>query len=218
MLFFTDWEIRDDGTLIARQYDNLSREFLVGGDIPDGYTWDALFGVKDKLDIVTLSRGESGLFANLQRETLALSGTYYVQLRATMGAVVKHTNVIRVYIPGSLSGDAAWPEVPTEFSQVEARIRDLNDHPPIPGSNGYWTIWDADTQKYAESVFPVGTEGPKGDTPVRGTDYWTEADQDKIVSDTLKLIKDSGIVIQDKAGAKSYRLIIESGILKLQEV
>ena len=27
---------------------------------------------------------------------------------------------------------------------------------------------------------PEGPQGPKGDTPVRGTDYWTEADKAEI--------------------------------------
>lgn len=218
MLFFTDWEIRNEGELIARQNDNLSRELLVVGEIPEGYVWDALFGIGGNLDIVTLEFGKGGLFASLTKETLAFSGTYTIQLRATDGNTVKHTNVVQVYVPASLSGDGTWPIVPTEFSQMEARIRDLNDHPPIPGSNGYWTIWDTDAQKYVESQFPVGSAGPKGDTPVRGVDYWTDADQKQIVSDTLKAVEDSGIVIRDNSTNKSYRFIIESGILKLQEV
>lgn len=31
----------------------------------------------------------------------------------------------------------------------------------------------------------VGLKGDKGDTPVKGTDYWTESDKSEIVSDTL---------------------------------
>lgn len=31
----------------------------------------------------------------------------------------------------------------------------------------------------------VGLKGDKGDTPVKGTDYWTEADKAEIVNDTL---------------------------------
>ena len=31
----------------------------------------------------------------------------------------------------------------------------------------------------------VGLKGDKGDTPVKGTDYWTEADKAEIVADTL---------------------------------
>ena len=31
----------------------------------------------------------------------------------------------------------------------------------------------------------VGLKGDKGDTPVKGTDYWTAADKAEIVADTL---------------------------------
>ena len=31
----------------------------------------------------------------------------------------------------------------------------------------------------------VGLKGDKGDTPVKGTDYWTESDKAEIVADTL---------------------------------
>ena len=99
-----------------------------------------------------------------------------LQLRGTQGEAVKHTNVISVYVPGSLSGDAKWPEVPSEFSQMEQRIRELNEHPSIPGENGFWLVWDADKHEYAESAFPLpplsvgppGPQGEKGDTGAQG--------------------------------------------------
>ena len=49
----------------------------------------------------------------------------------------------------------------------------LNQHPPIPGSKGYWLIWDTDKGAYVESELPlpdipVGPQGPKGDTGATG--------------------------------------------------
>ena len=38
MLIFSDWTIKNDGELIARQYDNLTRELLVTGDLPQGWS------------------------------------------------------------------------------------------------------------------------------------------------------------------------------------
>ena len=34
----------------------------------------------------------------------------------------------------------------------------------------------------------VGLKGDKGDTPVKGTDYWTAADKAEIVNDTLSAL------------------------------
>ena len=127
MLIFKDWDITNDGGLIARQYDNLSRELLVIGDIPDGYTWDLLVQAGKNLDIIRLNQGENSLSVMLTSEMLALAGYYVLQLRATQGEKVRHTNVLRVYVPESLSGDGHWPEVPSEFTQLEQRVRELSE-------------------------------------------------------------------------------------------
>lgn len=63
---------------------------------------------------------------------------------------------------------------------------------PTIGDNGNWYLGDTDTGKPSRGdtgdVGPVGPPGSKGDTgasgytPVRGTDYWTEADKAEIRS------------------------------------
>ena len=35
------------------------------------------------------------------------------------------------------------------------KIIDLNNHPPIPGDNGYWLLWDTDKGEYVESDLPL---------------------------------------------------------------
>ena len=51
-----------------------------------------------------------------------------------------------------------------------------------PGSQA--TVVNAGTSNAAQLEFGI----PKGDTPVRGVDYWTDADQRQIVSDTVAAI------------------------------
>lgn len=36
-----------------------------------------------------------------------------------------------------------------------AKVIDLNNHPPIPGDNGYWLLWDTDRGAYVESDLPL---------------------------------------------------------------
>lgn len=45
--------------------------------------------------------------------------------------------------------------LPTEFSEAEANIKELNAHPPVPGENGYWMLWDLDTHSYVQSQLVV---------------------------------------------------------------
>ena len=175
MIVFNNWTITVTG-LIARQYDNLSRRIDVEGNLPDGYTWQLLVQSGGNADIILLEATETGVGALLTADNLSKSGEYYIQLRGVLeadGVTRRHTNVVSAYIPESLTGIGTWPEVPTEFYKVEANILELYQHPPIPGSNGYWLVWDTDKDEYVESQLAlpevsVGPQGPKGDKGDKG--------------------------------------------------
>lgn len=166
MIVFNNWTLTVTG-LIARQYDNLSRRIDVEGGLPAGYTWQLLVQSGGNADTILLEATETGAGALLTADNLSRSGEYYIQLRGVLeadGVTRRHTNVVSAYIPESLTGLGTWPEVPTEFVQVEARILELYQHPPIPGSNGYWLVWDADKDEYVESqlALPDVSVGPPG--------------------------------------------------------
>ena len=167
MIVFNNWQISVAG-LIARQYDNLSRRIDVEGDLPAGYTWQLLVQSGGNADTILLEATEKGAGALLTADNLSKAGEYYIQLRGVLeadGVTRRHTNVVSAYIPESLTGLGTWPEVPTEFSQVEARILELYQHPPIPGSNGYWLVWDTDKDEYVESqlALPEAAAGGTSD-------------------------------------------------------
>ena len=169
MIHYEDWRLwADPGPAVARQYDNLTRRLEITGDLPEGWDWTLLVEAdREHLDLIALRPMEGGLGVDLTAEMLALSGYYTIQLRGNQGELARHTNQVRIFIPSSLSGDANWPELPSEFSQAEADIRALNAHPPIPGDGGYWLVWDLDGEKYVTSSLPlpdvsVGPPGPQG--------------------------------------------------------
>ena len=148
---------------IARQYDNLTRSITVTG-APDGWDWTLLVQASGKLDIIDLEPVEGGVGVTLTAQMLALSGFYTIQLRGTQGELVRHTNVLQVLVPKSLSGDATWPTVPSAVEQLLQQMEELNQHPPYPGDNGYWMVWDLDSGTYVESQLPLPpvAEGPPG--------------------------------------------------------
>ncbi|MGO5049551.1 hypothetical protein [Dysosmobacter sp. Sow4_B12] len=178
MIHFENWKIwqspQDAAT--ARQYDHLSRRIDVEGDLPGGYVWQLLVQCGPHADTVLLEPTEKGVGTLLTADNLSVPGEYYLQLRGVLaadGTEKRHTNIISVYIPESLTGLGTWPEVPTEFAQTEARILELYRHPPVPGSNGCWLVWDADRDEYVESQLSlpdvsVGPQGPKGDKGDKG--------------------------------------------------
>lgn len=61
-----------------------------------------------------------------------------------------------------------------QIAECEANIESII---PYIGDNGNWYLGETDTGK--------PSRGDKGDTPQKGTDYWTAADQQSIVDDVL---------------------------------
>lgn len=197
MIYFKDWEISHDGSILARQYDHLSRVLLVRGT-PQGYDWEVRVRKGDWYEVIPLSPMEGDVGCVLTEKHLALWGWYSLQLVGTLrtdGVTVQHSNVISVFVAESLT-DGEWPVSPSEFTRLESNVREMNGHPPIPGENGFWMLWELDSHSYKESAFPLpkgldgvngkdgtdgrngtdGKDGVDGKTPIRGVDYWTEDD------------------------------------------
>ena len=165
MIVFEDWKITGAGGGAVRQYDNLTRELRVEGDIPQGWEWDLLVQAGEYLDVIPLEPSGDGLAVTLTAEMLSLSGYYALQLRGTQGELVRHTNTVQVYVGPSLSGGGQWPQQPSAFLQAERTIRALYQHPPIPGDTGVWQLWDVEEERYVDSQLPLPevTEGPQGE-------------------------------------------------------
>lgn len=141
---FDDWYLDKPVGTIAQQYDHLSRSLLVAGNLPDGYIWHMLVQCGDNFNIVLMEPIEDTasavadfpeedgepekkpklIGAVLERGWVGESGKYSVQLRGVKGEVVRHTNLITIRIPKSMAGEAQWPEVPSEFTQIEHRVNE----------------------------------------------------------------------------------------------
>lgn len=151
-------------SIFARQYDHLSREIVVEGT-PSDWQFYMLVETSGHHDTILLSPVQNGIGVTLTREMLSFSGAYYIQLKGVKDEIERHTNVVQTYIPSSLSGEADWPDIPSEFEQIEQRIHELNTHPPYPGDGGFWMVWDVDRNEYFQSELPLPpiAEGPAGE-------------------------------------------------------
>ena len=186
ILLFSDWVLsKPQGGLLGYQYDNLTRELVVQGDLPEGWAWDILVSASGKGDTWPLALGDGEASITLTDDNLSVRGEYYLQLRGTNGDQVRHTNVITAYNSRSLSGAGQWPTLPTEWIQAEKDIKELNAHPPVPGSDGYWLLWDLSSHSYQESDLPVpvGPAGPPNVLEI-GTVETLPADQPATASIT----------------------------------
>jgi len=218
--FQKDWTIYADEQLIARQHDNLSRRLDVVGDLPAGWEWVMLAKVNGAMDIISLKPIEGGVGALLTAEQIPVSGHYALQLRGTKEDQIKHTNVIQLLVADSLSGAEQWPVIPSEFAQMEKRIADIGTHPPVPGENECWMLWNPDSGLYEESGFalPEGNSGPAGadgksayEYAVEGGYTGTEAEfVEKLAREvpvkTSQLANDSGFITKAVADLANYYL------------
>ena len=127
MIQFENWTISAPcGEVIARQYDNLSRTLTVMGDLPAGWDWSMLVESGGNLNIISLSPVDGGVGVTLTADMIPYAGYYRMQLRGTQGEAVRHTNILtQVYIPPSLTGEGQWPDLPSEFEQIEERMQEL---------------------------------------------------------------------------------------------
>ena len=183
MIEFQDWTIRETSAFqtIARQYDNLSRHLSVTGNLPEGWDWTMLVRHGTQEDAILLDAVEGGAEAVLTADHLSQEGDYSLQLRGTLradGVTRRHTNVVRVYIPASLTGNGSWPAVPTEFTQMEQRILAAAGHYPAVGSNGNWQVWDVDAGGYRDTGIYSGGEAPY----IGENDHWYVGGRDTGVS------------------------------------
>ena len=104
--------------------------------------------------------------------------SFDVTLFGKRGTQEVPTNVVSLRLEKS---NTLWEQgAPEPQPSWLAKVIDLNNHPSIPGENGYWLIWDTDSGAYVESELPlppvsVGPQGPQGEKGDKG-DAFTYAD------------------------------------------
>lgn len=266
LIHMNDWEvICENPVSLGFEGDSNVLLFELVADIDDYEKWSLVLDVeKDgQANVINLQRNDKLFSVMLDASMLADDGVYTMQVRGTNADKIKHSNKFYARVCDSINAqDHFPPKVPSEFEQIEGNIRELNAHPPIPGSNGFWLVWNTVTDKYEESqlplpdiaVGPAGPQGPQGDpgpqgekgekgppgeqgpegpagpagaagyTPLKGVDYWTDADKQEIVEEVQgqtvsadKIIYPKDMVITAPVGvhtipAEGYKVIPTNGL------
>ena len=79
--------------------------------------------------------------------------SFNITLFGKSGAQEVPTNVVSLRLEKS---NTLWEQdAPEPQPSWLAKVIDLNNHPPIPGDNGYWMLWDTDIGAYVESDLPL---------------------------------------------------------------
>ena len=86
--------------------------------------------------------------------------SFDVTLFGKSGSQEVPTNVVSLRLEKS---NTLWEQdAPEPQPSWLAKVIDLNNHPPIPGENGYWMLWDTDKGAYVESKLPLPAGGSGG--------------------------------------------------------
>ena len=106
-------------------------------------------------NIIDLTRNGNVCTVVLTKDMLPFNGKYIMQLRAINSDKVQHSDTFDAWVKYSIEPASTYDPVPSEFYQIEQNVTEMNNHPPKPGQNGYWLVWDITTSQYKESDIPL---------------------------------------------------------------
>ena len=162
---------------LGYQGDNLVNTIQVTVDTDStwNYKLDMYKGKSKCFDPVLMTREGNVCTVQLTNEILSYGGRYIFQLRGYTDTQTYHSDIFESWVNTSIEyqydckqGDCECDcKLPTEFYQIENNITEINNHPPYPGDNNKWMIWDVDRHEYVESDIEVVGGG--------GGDYQTKS-------------------------------------------
>ena len=134
---------------------------------------------------------------------------FEVTLFGKSGTQEVPTNVVSLRLEKS---NNLWEkDAPEPQPSWLAKVIDLNNHPPIPGKNGYWLHWDTDSGVYVESELPLPEVSGGGS----GGNWSQISDKPFNTIDRNTLVSRSGILCvntTDDAEQDNTRPITSSGV------
>ena len=158
----TGTKITQDTKYLAFQKNNQVDTILCTVDTDD--SWQYRLDIKynqttcdDKplYNIIQLNRTGNNCMALLTMSMLPFSGKYTMQLRATNGRQVYHSEIFEAWVKYSIEPGEIYNPVPSEFYQIEDNISEITAHPPMPDQSGFWKIWNSTTHEYELSNIPL---------------------------------------------------------------
>ena len=134
---------------------------------------------------------------------------FEVTLFGKSGTQEVPTNVVSLRLEKS---NTLWEkDAPEPQPSWLAKVIDLNNHPPIPGENGYWLLWDTDSGVYVESELPL----PEVSSGGSGGNWSQISDKPFNTIDGNTLVSRSGTLCvntTDDAEQDNTRPITSSGV------
>ena len=194
---------------LGYQGDNLVNtiQVTVDKDSTWNYKLDMYKGKSKCFDSMLMTREGNVCTVQLTNEILSYGGRYIFQLRGYTDTQTYHSDIFESWVNTSIEyqydckqGDCECDcKLPTEFYQIENNITEINNHPPYPGDNNKWMIWDVDKHEYVESDIEVIAGGEDYQTKDNLTTSITAESTDEQYP-SAKATYDYGQSIAESAG------------------
>ena len=103
------------------------------------------------------------------------------------------TNVVPLRLDKS---NTLWEkDAPEPQPSWIVKLIDLNNHPPVPGNNGYWMLWDTDKGTYVESELPQNSvQSDWNQNDETKADYIKNKPSIATNDDAMDLLSEIGII------------------------
>ena len=194
---------------LGYQGDNLvdTIQVTVDKDSTWNYKLDMYKGKSKCFDSVLMTREGNICTVQLTNEILSYGGRYVFQLRGYTDTQTYHSDIFESWVNASIEyqDDCKQTDcgcdckLPTEFYQVEDNVTEINNHPPYPGDNNKWMIWDVNKHEYVESDIDVISGGEEYQTKANLTTSITAESTDEQYP-SAKATYDYGQSIAKSAG------------------
>lgn len=149
----------------------------------DGYTKTAVFYMDEKF--VYHSSVDDEDKCVIPKEAMNEKGKMYFGVFGVNGDIVRTSEVLPYIIKkGAITQESTPDPTPDIYAQILASVAAAKIKSATINSNGNLIIATQDNQTYDAGK----AKGADGKTPVKGTDYWTDADKSEIVEDTKNAI------------------------------
>lgn len=101
--------------------------------------------LEEKFNVINMTREGNNIYVDLTRDMLPYGGKYIMQFVAYKQDQVDHTESFSVWVNPSLDTDKMYDPIPSEFYQMEQRIRSML---PVPTVNDNGKVLTVEDGKY----------------------------------------------------------------------
>ena len=155
--------------IVGFAQNNLVNTISATVDTPSEYTNIALkiyMNEPEQYNAIPFIREGDIIYTVLTSDMIPVGGRYTGQFEMSYGMMLFQTELFDFWVENSVNLNKAYTPIPSTFSQLATNVAIMHQHPPYPGDDGYWMVWNLAEGEYQQSNLPLPpvTKGDKGDT------------------------------------------------------